>query len=104
MPPPLSLSDDQMALVTRAAALLPRHDRDRFLQSIAGRLGDHPTDGDILGAIDFVLAPRGIIIGGTALKGGFSNADVAAAHRRAERLFQAFTKELQHEQKEQNQG
>lgn len=58
--PPLSLSDEQLELVTGAAALLPTHDRDRFLRSIANRIGDlaQPTNDDIRGAIDFVLGCR----------------------------------------------
>jgi hypothetical protein len=57
----LALTDTQLDLVTRAAALLPVHDRDRFLRSIANRLDnkDNPTDGNIRDAIDFVLGCRG---------------------------------------------
>jgi hypothetical protein len=60
--PPLSFSDEQLDLVTRAAALVSPHDRDRFLRSIANRIGDvvHPTDGDIRDAVDFVIGCRGI--------------------------------------------
>jgi hypothetical protein len=59
---PLSFSDEQLELVTRAAALVSPHDRDHFLRSIANRLGDtaNPTDGDIRDAIDFVLNCRGV--------------------------------------------
>jgi hypothetical protein len=57
---PLSFSDEQLDLVTRAAGLLPTHDRNRFLRSIANRLEDtaNPTDFDIRSAIDFILGAR----------------------------------------------
>jgi hypothetical protein len=58
--PPLSLSDQQLDLVTRAAGLLPPQQRGPFLQSISNRVGDvaSPTDHDIRDAIDFVLGCR----------------------------------------------
>jgi hypothetical protein len=67
--PPLALTDNQMDLVTRAAALLPLHDRCRFLQSIANRIGDvaHPSDDAIQDAVDFVLNCRGVAGGVAAL-------------------------------------
>ena len=47
--PPLSLNDEQMDFVTRAAAMLPPQQRDSFLRSIANRLADvaRPTNFDV---------------------------------------------------------
>jgi hypothetical protein len=58
--PPLSFSDEQLDLVTRAAALLPTHQHNTFLQSISNRIGasPKPTNDDIKDAIDFVLGCR----------------------------------------------
>jgi hypothetical protein len=55
-----SLDDQQLELVTRAAALLPPQHRDTFLRSIANRVGNvaTPTDHDIREAIDFILGCR----------------------------------------------
>jgi hypothetical protein len=66
----LALTDTQMDLVTRAAALVSPHDRCRFLQSIANRIGDvaHPSDHDIRSAIALVLNGRGVIGGSQAFK------------------------------------
>jgi hypothetical protein len=58
----LALSDQQLAQIKAAAALLPVNTRDLFLRSIAGRLSDItlPTDNDIAAAVSFVLSCRGI--------------------------------------------
>jgi hypothetical protein len=67
MMPPLSFSDDQLELVTRAAALVSPHDRGHFLRSVANRLDTaNPTDSDIRDAIDFVLGCRGVAGGNQA--------------------------------------
>ena len=56
----LALTDHQLDYLKRAAALLPAHDRDAFLRSVARRLTtDPPTDGDLMGALRFVLRGRG---------------------------------------------
>jgi hypothetical protein len=41
---PLSLTDAQMAEVQRAARTLSPSQRERFLEGLARRLGDTPTD------------------------------------------------------------
>jgi hypothetical protein len=58
----LALTDNQLDLVQRAAALLPLHDRDHFLRSLANRMGNvaHPSDHDVQDAVDFILNCRGI--------------------------------------------
>jgi len=65
---PLSLSDQQLALVQQAASMIPVHDRCHFLRSIANRIGDiaHPSDDDIREAVDLVLNCRGIAGGADA--------------------------------------
>ena len=60
MTPPMSLTDSQLELVKQAAALIPPHDRDQFLRSVANRLRSHPTDHDLQDAINLVLNGRGI--------------------------------------------
>ena len=57
----LALTD----LVTRAAAMIPAHDRCHFLRSIANRLGGlaHPSDDAVREAVDLVLNCRGIVGG-----------------------------------------
>jgi hypothetical protein len=45
-----SLTDDQLAEVTRAAALLPPRARAEFLRLI-GQLGDNPSDAELAAAI-----------------------------------------------------
>jgi hypothetical protein len=60
----LSLNDQQLKLVTDAAALvLPQH-RDAFLRSIALRLEGHerPSDDQLAAALTFVLSGRGISV------------------------------------------
>jgi hypothetical protein len=58
----MALTGYQMLLVKQAAALLPTHARDSFLQSVAGRLADldHITDADMANAVTFVLSTRGV--------------------------------------------
>jgi hypothetical protein len=59
---PLALTDNQLDLVTRAAALLPLHDRDHFLRSISNRIGDvaNPDDTAVQDTVAFVLNCGGI--------------------------------------------
>jgi hypothetical protein len=64
----LSLSDRQMDLVMRGAMLMPTHDRDVFLRSIASRLDGEPiTDTNVEEAVLFILGCRGIGGGPLAL-------------------------------------
>ena len=67
---PLSLSDTQLNLVTRAAGLSPTHDRCQFLRSVGSRVGDvaNPSDHDIQDAITFILNLRGIAGGNQAFR------------------------------------
>ena len=60
-----SLSDEQLDLVTHAASMIPVHDRDFFLRSVANRIGDlaRPSDDAVREAIDLVLNCRGIVGG-----------------------------------------
>jgi hypothetical protein len=90
--PPLALTDNQLDLVQRAAALILPSDRCRFLQSIANRLGDNadPSDDQIMDALDFVLNNRGIITGAKAFKAGFSSR--YASKQAQARAARAFTK------------
>jgi hypothetical protein len=53
---PLALSDHQMSLVRRAAAAQPVNARDGFLQDVARRLADEPSDAAVSAAIDAELA------------------------------------------------
>jgi hypothetical protein len=59
---PLALSDQAMQHVQQAAALLPLHDRDPFLRSVAGHLADiaKPSDSDVAHAVALILNGRGI--------------------------------------------
>jgi hypothetical protein len=52
---PLALSDHQMSLVRRAAAALPVNARDGFLQDVAARLADEPSDAAVMQAINSVF-------------------------------------------------
>ena len=54
---PLRLSDTQLALVRRAAALLQRQARSQFLQSIAHELAnvDPLTDDAVQWAVDAIM-------------------------------------------------
>jgi hypothetical protein len=49
---PLALSDHQMSLVRRAAAALPVNARDGFLQDVARRLADEPSDAAVAQAVN----------------------------------------------------
>jgi hypothetical protein len=67
----ISFNDRQLALVMQAAAILPVGQRDSFLRSIAGRLGDLPyvpSDADIEKAIVFVLGNYGVAIGANVFR------------------------------------
>jgi hypothetical protein len=63
----LSLSDEQMDDVTRAAALLPPCQRDNFLRSVANRLPTFgyggPSDYELHQAITFCLNCVGVAAG-----------------------------------------
>ena len=65
---PLALTDSQLGTVTEAAALLPPPERDNFLRSVASQLTTpHPTDGEVLAALRFVLSARGVAVGRDAI-------------------------------------
>jgi hypothetical protein len=67
----ISFNDRQLALVMQAAAMLPVGQRDSFLRSIAGRLGDlpyAPSNADIEKAVVFVLGNYGVAIGANVLR------------------------------------
>ena len=65
---PLSLTDAQLATVTKAAKLLPSSARDNFLRSVAAQMtSPRPTDGEVLAALRFVLSERGVAVGREAL-------------------------------------
>ncbi len=50
--------------MTEAAALLPPVSRDGFLRSVAAVLDcEHPSDGEVLRALRFVLSERGVAVG-----------------------------------------
>jgi hypothetical protein len=71
----LALTDHQLDYLKRAASLLPPHDRAAFLRSVAGRLTtDPPTDGDLVGAVCFVLRSRGVAVNPALFR-------MVAAHR-----------------------
>ena len=65
----LALTDTQLEQVKQAATLLPPHDRDAFLRLVANRLDytrqqrGGPTDGDVAGALAYVLGLRGLAAG-----------------------------------------
>ena len=66
---PLSLTDAQLRTVSNAAALLPPATRDNFLRSVAARLATpHPTDGEVIAALRFILSARGVAIGRGGLR------------------------------------
>ena len=44
MPPPLSLTDEEMGSLTVLAAALPPASRDGFLQMVAGKLSAYPPE------------------------------------------------------------
>ena len=58
----LALSDQQLALVMQAAALLPPPRRDDFMRSVASRLSDiaRPSDHELGDAVQFILSTRGV--------------------------------------------
>jgi hypothetical protein len=67
----ISFNDRQLALVMQATAILPVGQRDLFLRSIAGRLGDlpyAPSNADIEKAIVFVLGNYGVAIGANVFR------------------------------------
>jgi hypothetical protein len=65
----LALTDHQLDYLKRTVSLLPPHDRDAFLRSVAGRLTTYPpTDDDLVGALCFVLRGRGVAIGSAAFQ------------------------------------
>jgi hypothetical protein len=55
MTKPLSLSDHGLAQVRRAARTLPPAERGGFLEALARRLGEQPSDAAIEQAIAVVL-------------------------------------------------
>jgi hypothetical protein len=63
MTPPLSLTDAQLQMLTRAATLVA--DRGSFLRSIGNRLAhmSNPTDFEVQDAVNFVLSARGVAVG-----------------------------------------
>jgi hypothetical protein len=64
----LALTDQQLALLQNAAALIPPHDRQSFLRSVANRLPSSPSDDDVAVALRLVLSGRGLAVHRTALK------------------------------------
>jgi hypothetical protein len=64
-----SLSDEELDRVMEAAALLPTHQRDAFLRSVAGRVAGSPDVGmaEIESAITFVLNSYGVAPGNNAI-------------------------------------
>ena len=54
-PRALALSDKQLGLLQRAAALLPVGERDHFLRSVAAHLSCQPTDDAVVAAINAAL-------------------------------------------------
>jgi hypothetical protein len=65
-PPPLSLSDSELALVQRAASLLRIDQRDGFLRSLANYLGNlpyRPGITDVRRAITLILGGHGVAVG-----------------------------------------
>jgi hypothetical protein len=53
----MSLTDQQLKLVETGAGYLPAAQRDKFLRSLAGRLGgDSFNDDDLVRAIQFTLS------------------------------------------------
>jgi hypothetical protein len=54
-PRPLALSDRQFALVRDAARAVPVNARDGFLQDVAARLADEPSDAAVMQAINSVF-------------------------------------------------
>jgi hypothetical protein len=53
---PLALTDRQLQLVKHAARAMPVNTRDQFLQDVASRLADEPTDIAVSAAISAQLA------------------------------------------------
>ena len=64
-----SLDDQQLERLMDAAAMLPQHQRDRFVRSVAGRVAGVPHVGmaEIEHAIAFTLNAYGIALGNQAL-------------------------------------
>lgn len=76
-----SLSDVELDRVMDAASMLPVHQRDSFVRSVAGRVAGIPHFGlaEIESAISFVLNCRGI--------GGGHDAFTRNRTTKAERIF-----------------
>jgi hypothetical protein len=51
----LRFTDRQMALVRRAAGMLPVHRRDEFLRALADRLAGDPSDSAVIQAVNLGL-------------------------------------------------
>ena len=66
--PLFALDDQQLERLMDAAAMLPAHQRDAFVRSVAGRVADIPNFGigEIECAIQFVLNHYGIAGGADA--------------------------------------
>lgn len=47
---PLALTSEQLEQVMQTASALPRDQRDRFLQTVAGLLTPEPGDGEVFRA------------------------------------------------------
>jgi hypothetical protein len=61
-----ALSDAQLALVAQAANLLPPPSREYFFESVASVLSNksaQPSNYDVVRALRFVLAGRGVAVG-----------------------------------------
>jgi len=56
-------TDRQMALVRRAAGMLPVHRRDAFLRGIAERLVGEPSDSAVIEAVNLGLDAAAAIDG-----------------------------------------
>ena len=80
---PLALTDQQLSIVTDAAALLPPAARDAFLRSVAAVLGsdDHPSDGAVMRALSLVLSERGVAVGKQFFRDGHRRARHGEASR-----------------------
>lgn len=61
-PRPLSLSDRQLWLVTKAAKAVPVSHRDHFLQQVAAHLASEPSDDAVQAALNAQLDRLSIIL------------------------------------------
>lgn len=59
----LALTDDQLAMIMKAAALVGPDDRQKFLRSVASQLtSQQPSDPELASALVWILEHRNVLV------------------------------------------